>query len=68
MKESLIHALENVARNIGVGTEGTAIDTLQAIMTEAKEKVTTPLASARYTGIFGEENSPHALVVFAAEE
>lgn len=40
MKETLIHTLEGVARDVvGVQTRTTGIDKLQTIMTEAKEKV-----------------------------
>ncbi len=40
MKETLIHTLEDVARDVvGVETRTTGIDNLQTIMTEAKEKV-----------------------------
>ncbi|CAM9594416.1 unnamed protein product, partial [Hapterophycus canaliculatus] len=38
MKESLVHALEDVARGVTVGFETSGIDKLQTIMTEAKEK------------------------------
>ncbi|CAM9523503.1 unnamed protein product [Pylaiella littoralis] len=37
LKETLIHALEGVARDVRVGTEATGIDKLQTIMTKAKE-------------------------------
>lgn len=47
MKETLIHALEGVARDVSVGAEATGLDKLQVIMTEAKEKVSTSRASAR---------------------
>lgn len=44
MKETLIQSLEDVARNVEkVGAETTGIDKLQAIMTQAKEKVCAPL-------------------------
>lgn len=46
LHDSLIHALEDVARDVGVAHKGTSgLEKLQDIMTEAKEK-----ASLKKTG------------------
>lgn len=39
MKETLVNALEDVAREVGMSIETTGLEKLKDIMTEAKETV-----------------------------